>query len=53
MSSLKGGLHGLKADTSARAYDQDFRHGIMLPVGSAWFTVMCGPGTRTASWAAV
>src|SRR6266487_1915173 len=27
MSRLEGGLHGLKADPSARANDQDCRHG--------------------------
>src|SRR6266513_652518 len=41
MPRLEGGLHGLKADPSARADDQDCRHGVMLPVGSAWLTVMC------------
>jgi hypothetical protein len=33
MPRLEGGLHGLKADPSARAADdQDARHGVMLPV---------------------
>src|SRR6516162_1203730 len=30
MPRLEGGLHGLKADSSARADDQDCRHGVML-----------------------
>jgi len=51
MSRLEGGLHGLKADSSARAYDQDCRHGVMLPVGPAWLTVMCDADNRTARWA--
>jgi hypothetical protein len=42
MSRLKGGLHGLKADPSARANDQDFRHGVMLLVGP--------PGSRHARY---
>ena len=48
MSRLEGGLHGLKANPSARANDQDCRHGVMLPVGPAWLTVMCDAGSRTA-----
>src|SRR5262249_3092508 len=51
MSRLQGGLHGLKADPSACTDDQDFRHGVMLPVGPAWLTVMCDVGSRTARWA--
>ena len=51
MSRLQGGLHGLKADPSARTDYQDFRHGVMLPVGPAWLTVMCDAGSRTARWA--
>ena len=51
MPRLEGGLHGLKADRSARADDQDYRHGVMLPVGLAWLAVMCDAGSRTASWA--
>ena len=51
MSRLEGGLHGLKADSSARADDQDCRHGVMLPVGPAWLTVMCDADNRTARWA--
>src|SRR2546423_1789086 len=35
MSRLEGSLHGLKADTSARADYEDCRHGIMLLVGPA------------------
>src|ERR1700738_3746714 len=31
MSCLEGGLHGLKADSSARADDQDCRHGADTP----------------------
>src|SRR5215470_9922519 len=38
MPRLEGGLHGLKADPSARADDQDCRHGVMLPVGPSWLT---------------
>src|SRR5262245_12990714 len=30
MPRLEGGLHGLKPDSSARADDQDCRHGVML-----------------------
>ena len=41
MPCREGGLHGLKPDPSARADDQNCRHGLMLPVGSAWLTVMC------------
>jgi hypothetical protein len=51
MSRLEGGLHRLKADSSARADDQDCRHGVMLPVGPAWLTVMCDADNRTARWA--
>src|SRR6266487_5936792 len=51
MTRLEGGLHGLKADPSARADDEDCRHGVMLPVSPAWLTVMCGAGGRTARWA--
>src|SRR5438034_6140628 len=47
-SPIEGGLHGLKADPSARANDQDCRHGVMLPVGSAWLTVMCDADSRPA-----
>src|SRR5262249_21065122 len=51
MPRLEGGPQGLKADPSARADDQDYRHGVMLPVGPAWLTVMCDAGSRTARWA--
>src|SRR5216684_4030780 len=51
MPRLEGGPHGLKADPSARADDQDYRHGVMLPVGPAWLTVMCDADSRTARWA--
>src|SRR5262245_4406099 len=51
MPRLEGGPHGLKADPSARADDQDYRHGVMLPVGPAWLTVMCDAGSCTARWA--
>jgi hypothetical protein len=51
MPRLKGGLYGLKADPSAGADDQDCRHGVMLPVGPAWLTVMCDAGSRAARWA--
>jgi hypothetical protein len=40
MSRREGGPHGLKADPSTRADDQDYRHGVMLPVDPAWLTVM-------------
>jgi hypothetical protein len=50
MPRLKGGLYGLKADPSARAYDQDCRHGFILLVGSAWLTVICDAGSCTARW---
>src|SRR5262249_14864870 len=51
MPRLEAGPHGFKADPSARADDQDYRHGVMLPVGPAWLTVMCDAGSRTARWA--
>src|SRR6266478_1353542 len=51
MPRLEGGPHGLKAEPSARADDKDYLHGVMLPVGPAWLTVMCDAGTRTARWA--
>jgi hypothetical protein len=51
MSRLEGCLYSLKADPSARADYQDCRHGVMLPLGSAWLTVMCDVGNRTARWA--
>src|SRR5260370_13076684 len=51
MSRLEGGLHGLKADSSARADDQDCRHGVMLPVGPALLTVVCDAGSLPARWA--
>jgi hypothetical protein len=51
MPRLEGGHHGLKADPSARANDQDYRHGITLLVGPAWLSVMCDAGSRTARWA--
>jgi|SRR6516225_9238664 len=47
-SRLEGSLHGLKAGPSAHADDRDFGHGVMLPIGPAWFTVMCNAGSRTA-----
>ncbi len=40
MPRLECGPHGLKADPSARADDQDCRHGVILPVGPAWLIVM-------------
>jgi hypothetical protein len=48
MPGLEGSLHGLKADPSTRADDQDCRHGVILadPPGSP---VMCDAGSRTAS----
>src|SRR5258707_14755114 len=52
MSRLEGSLHGLKADTSARADDEDCRHGIMLLVGPARLSIMCVVGGHTARWAA-
>ena len=48
MSRREGGPHGLKADPSTRADDQDYRHGVMLPVDPAWLTVMCDAGSRPA-----
>jgi len=48
MPRLEGGVNGLKADPSARADDQHFRHDVMLPVGSAWLAVMCDAGSRIA-----
>jgi len=48
MPRLEGGHHGLNTDPSARADDQDYRHGIMLRVGPAWLSVMCDAGSRTA-----
>ena len=51
MSRLEGSLHGLKADTSARADDEDCRHGIMLLVGPALLSVMCVVAGHTARWA--
>jgi hypothetical protein len=42
----------LKTDPSARADDQDCRHGVMLPVGLAWLTVMCDASSWTARWRA-
>src|SRR6266511_345226 len=50
MPCREGSLHGLKPDPSARAHDQNCRHGVMLPVGSAWLSVMCDAGRRTARW---
>src|SRR6516164_2620566 len=50
MPCREGGLHGLKPDPSARADDQNCRHGVMLPFGSAWLSVMCDAGSRTARW---
>src|SRR5262245_51370804 len=48
MPRLEGSLHGLEADPSARADNQDCRHGVILadPPGSP---VMCDVGRRTAS----
>src|SRR5262245_39010345 len=48
MPRLEGSLHGLEADPSARADNQDCRHGVILadPPGSQ---VMCDVGRRTAS----
>jgi hypothetical protein len=50
MPCREGSLHGLKPDPSTRADDQNCRHGVMLPVGSAWLSVMCDAGSRTARW---
>src|SRR5215831_1212443 len=50
MPCREGGLYCLKPDPSARADDQNCRHGLMLPVGSAWLSVMCDAGSRTARW---
>jgi hypothetical protein len=51
MPRLEGGLHGLKADPSARADDQDCCNCVMLPGRPAWLTVMCDAGSRPARWA--
>jgi hypothetical protein len=51
MSRLEGSLHRLKADASARADDEDCRHGIMLLVGPARLSVMCDVGSHSARWA--
>jgi hypothetical protein len=48
MSRLEGGLHGLKANPSARADDQDFTTASCSRFGPAWLTVMCSAGSRTA-----
>jgi hypothetical protein len=41
MSRLESGLRGLKADPSARADDQDCRHGVDAPGQTRPLTVMC------------
>src|SRR6516162_1422788 len=48
MPRREGGPHGLKADSSARADDQDCRHGVMLPFGPAWLNrhVRCSQAHR-------
>src|SRR5437588_768949 len=48
MPGLKGGLHGLKADPSARADDQDARHGGMLPAELAWGFASLSPASSCA-----
>src|SRR5262249_4513044 len=40
-----------KANPSARADDQDCSHRVMLLLGPAWLSVMCGLGSHTARWA--
>ena len=47
MPRLEGSLHGLKADPSTRADDQDCRHGVILAdlPGSP---VMCDAGSHIA-----
>jgi hypothetical protein len=45
MARVEAGLHSLKADPSARADDQDLRHGVMLQFGPAWLIVMCSAGS--------
>ena len=50
-SAIRSKARTREADPSARANDQDCRHGVMLPVGSAWLTVMCHAGSHTARWA--
>jgi hypothetical protein len=48
MSRVEASLHSLKADPSARADDQDLRHGAMLPVRTrlAHDHVQCGHSHR-------
>src|SRR5262245_20722605 len=48
MPRVEGSLHGLEADPSARADNQDYLHSVILadPPGSQ---VMCDVGRRTAS----
>ena len=48
MPRLEGGLKGLKADPSARADDQDCRHGVDAPGRTRPLTVMCDAGSRIA-----
>src|SRR5262245_1599504 len=45
MSRFEGGLHGLKANPSAGADDQNSRHAV-----DPSLIVMCDLGSRTARW---
>jgi hypothetical protein len=49
----KGGLHGLKANPSAGADDQNCRHARQCSCQTRHSSscVMCGLGNRTARWA--
>src|SRR4029453_4822326 len=46
MTRVAAGLHSLNADPPARADDQDFRHGVMLPVRTRLAHVMCSAGSQ-------
>src|SRR5262245_38515509 len=50
MPRLEGSLHGLKANPSARANNQDCRHGVIL-ASTHLAHVICDAGSRTARWA--
>src|SRR5262249_17335984 len=49
MSRFEGGLHGLKANPSAGADDQNCRHASKR-LSAPPLIVMCGLGSRTARW---
>jgi len=48
MPRRKGGLHGLKANPSARADDQHSRHCVDAPGRTRSLTVMCDAGSHIA-----